>query len=183
MGVTIGYKGQTIASMDASGTKTLKTAGKYCEADILLNYRETLPSYRKYTGAITEDVVGSGAKALLLTSPDVAAHYADPTFKVAVTFMPNPETPYTVLQVTGYNVANQEPYRQSSMANAMQYTFREGNSVGSYTYNSIALAVSDTSNDGYVGRIRCDEQGHVYVWSGSVNYGVRRGDFVVEITW
>ena len=38
MGVTVSYKGETIASMNAGGTKTLKTAGKYCEGDITLGY-------------------------------------------------------------------------------------------------------------------------------------------------
>lgn len=36
--VTLTYKGSIIAEMDASGSKTLKTAGKYCEGDIGVNY-------------------------------------------------------------------------------------------------------------------------------------------------
>lgn len=36
--VTLKYKGDTIAELSASGNKTLETAGKYCEADILLEY-------------------------------------------------------------------------------------------------------------------------------------------------
>lgn len=36
--VTLTYKGSTIAEMDASGSKTLKTAGKYCEGDIGVSY-------------------------------------------------------------------------------------------------------------------------------------------------
>lgn len=36
--VTITYKGSPIATMDASGTKTLTTQGKYCEADIGVEY-------------------------------------------------------------------------------------------------------------------------------------------------
>lgn len=38
MGVDITYKGATIASMTDSGTKTLLTAGKYCEANIGIDY-------------------------------------------------------------------------------------------------------------------------------------------------
>lgn len=37
-GVTIGYKGNTIATIQGSGSKTLKTAGKYCEGDISVDY-------------------------------------------------------------------------------------------------------------------------------------------------
>ena len=36
--ITISYKGADIATMDASGTKTLLTEGKYCEDDITVNY-------------------------------------------------------------------------------------------------------------------------------------------------
>ena len=36
--ITIGYKGNTIGTMDASGTKTLQTSGKYCEDDIEIAY-------------------------------------------------------------------------------------------------------------------------------------------------
>ena len=39
--VTIEYKNATIAQMNASGTKTLKTSGKYCEGDITVDYVQT----------------------------------------------------------------------------------------------------------------------------------------------
>lgn len=40
--IAINYKGSSIATMDVSGTKTLLTSGKYCEADISIVY--TRPS-------------------------------------------------------------------------------------------------------------------------------------------
>ena len=36
--LTIKYKGNPIVEMTESGTKTLKTAGKYCEDDISVEY-------------------------------------------------------------------------------------------------------------------------------------------------
>lgn len=36
--ITIGYKGETIAEISASGTTTLGTSGKYCEDNITLQY-------------------------------------------------------------------------------------------------------------------------------------------------
>lgn len=36
--VTIKYKGSNIAEMNASGTKTVETSGKYCEGDITVEY-------------------------------------------------------------------------------------------------------------------------------------------------
>ena len=42
--VTITYKGNSIATMSASGTKTLLTEGKYCEDDITVDYTAPTPS-------------------------------------------------------------------------------------------------------------------------------------------
>lgn len=42
--VTISYKGSQIASMDASGIKTLLTEGKYCEDDITVSYTRYSPN-------------------------------------------------------------------------------------------------------------------------------------------
>ena len=36
--LTIKFKGQPIVELSESGTKTLKTAGKYCEGDITVEY-------------------------------------------------------------------------------------------------------------------------------------------------
>ena len=36
--LTIKFKGQSIVELSESGTKTLKTAGKYCEGDISVEY-------------------------------------------------------------------------------------------------------------------------------------------------
>lgn len=36
--LTIKYKDQPITELSESGTKTLKTAGKYCEGDITVEY-------------------------------------------------------------------------------------------------------------------------------------------------
>lgn len=38
--VNIAYKGASIATMDASGSKTLNTQGKYCEGDIIVQYTD-----------------------------------------------------------------------------------------------------------------------------------------------
>lgn len=38
--VTLKYKGATIGELSETGNKTIETAGKYCEADILLEYEK-----------------------------------------------------------------------------------------------------------------------------------------------
>ena len=42
-GVSLIYKGQIIAELDSTGKLSLKTAGKYCEADIGLSYVSQYP--------------------------------------------------------------------------------------------------------------------------------------------
>ncbi len=37
-GVNIEYKGESIAAIPDTGSKTIKTQGKYCEGDILVEY-------------------------------------------------------------------------------------------------------------------------------------------------
>ena len=56
MGVTVSYKGETIASMNTGGTKTLKTAGKYCEGDITLGY---VPDGITPTGSVSINANGT----------------------------------------------------------------------------------------------------------------------------
>lgn len=53
--VTLTYKGSTIAEMSDTGTKTLKTAGKYCEGDIGVSYVK--PSSGGTSGFWDEDTV------------------------------------------------------------------------------------------------------------------------------
>lgn len=61
MSVTIKYKGNTIASANTDTTKTLKTSGKYCEGDIVVeNVQDgitpsgTLPINKNGTHDVTQ---------------------------------------------------------------------------------------------------------------------------------
>ena len=51
--VDINYKNSKIAGMDASGTKTLLTEGKYCEDDIEVVYTKPTPSLQTKTATYT----------------------------------------------------------------------------------------------------------------------------------
>ena len=69
--LTIRFKGQPIVEMTESGTKTLKTAGKYCEDDISVEYAKPAGGDHTYqvghavsvlevnTGMFTSSAVGS----------------------------------------------------------------------------------------------------------------------------
>ena len=51
--VTISYKGAAIAALDAAGTKTLLTAGKYCEGDLTVAYDK--PTVKRTVTAVAAD--------------------------------------------------------------------------------------------------------------------------------
>lgn len=69
MSVNIKYKNNSIATLTDTGTKTLKTSGKYCEADIIVENTkdgggggiEVPTGYKVSTGSYTPSTEGAGA--------------------------------------------------------------------------------------------------------------------------
>ena len=65
--LTVKYKGQSIVEMTESGTKTLKTAGKYCEGDISVEYAKpaggggefVVSTVRRPTATIRTEAIGN----------------------------------------------------------------------------------------------------------------------------
>lgn len=76
--VTIKYKGSTIAEMSGTATKTLNTAGTYCEDDIAVEYAPRMKSY--------EITLAKSSGWVLLTTLDdeVLAHINDPNLIVSL---------------------------------------------------------------------------------------------------
>lgn len=74
--VEISYKGGTIATMNASGTKTLLTEGKYLEDDVTVEYtRPSAPSGTKNisitaNGTTTEDVTNYASAQITANVPN-----------------------------------------------------------------------------------------------------------------
>ena len=63
-GVTVSYKNDTILESNSSFTKALKTAGKYCDADILIEYVKSL---EVIPTTFYASVITSGTDALTFT--------------------------------------------------------------------------------------------------------------------
>lgn len=76
--VSIAYKGNTIAALDGTGSKTLKTAGTYCEGDIAVSYA---PRSRTYELTLAK---ASGWVLLTALDEDVLAHINDPVLTVSL---------------------------------------------------------------------------------------------------
>ena len=57
--LTIKFKGQPIVEMTETGTKTLKTAGKYCEDDISVEYSKPAGGGGGFAETIVTDVIAN----------------------------------------------------------------------------------------------------------------------------
>lgn len=88
--VTIWYEGSTIAELNASGTKTLSTSGKYCEGDIVVEYAkpeaeaEETANVKRWDITVSNGVPSSGAFLTLLTDPWLAANRSNPNLCVLI---------------------------------------------------------------------------------------------------
>lgn len=92
--VNISYKGSPIATMDASGSKTLNTQGKYCEDNITIQYTD--PEKPTQTKSVTpsesaQTVTPDSGKVLSSVSVDaIPSNYVGTgvTRKAAATYTP-----------------------------------------------------------------------------------------------
>ena len=74
MSVNVKYKDDTIANLSDTGTKTLKTGGKYCEGDILIDYVKP-----ESTG-----ITPSGTKSITTNGEHDVTNYAKANVNVPV---------------------------------------------------------------------------------------------------
>lgn len=129
--ITINYKGNAIATMDASGTKTLLTDGKYCEDDIEVVYVKpsgggsnsplvsstiSIPSSSKFISialprTVTNAVVLVEATNAALT---VLANSTSSSYEFVSGIFFYPTGDVTIGSKTGQNFGNFERYRPSA---------------------------------------------------------------------
>ena len=91
--VSIKYKGTAIAELNDSGTKSIKTSGKYCEDNITVEYVKPQAesgggssepiNCKILTFEVTSKISGKWGDKLIPADADIAAHRSDDTFGVA----------------------------------------------------------------------------------------------------
>lgn len=178
MGVTIGYKGETIASMSSSGSKTLKTAGKYCEGDIEVAYTESSTNSKCFKMTVAEAYADSQWHYFNNADADIAAHINDPTFVV------------TVMNVTDYDTDNSRTIgvtatnhqTNSASTNASYGMVLRTNSSGSTVYSACNKDVTVASPASGGSQICVTSDGRIGVY-GSTSYKWEAGSYVALCGW
>ena len=98
--ITIEYKGSTIATMDASGTKTLETEGKYCEDDITVSYTKPASDTYSYLGKNPVKVADYATQTIALSNTDFATWTPSTTY---TTIYASSDAGTAVLDTANYN--------------------------------------------------------------------------------
>lgn len=135
--------------------------------------------YRRYTGTITETVVGSGKYAVLAKSSDLAEHRNDESLMVIVKFEIEP-TAYTIVSIIAVN--STELWGIESALTGYQKTKRWDGSAARGV-GSVAVPINTDSPAG-VGCVQITEDGELRCYSNSTsNYAIRPCNYTVEVMW
>lgn len=170
MPVTIKYKGNTIAAIDADATKTLKTGGKYCEGDITVeNVRDGNPNSRKYIVTVDSDQTGT-FQLTTITDSDVLSHRSDEFASVLLEALFDIETSGVLWFLT--------KNRASNLINgSLGFRYKDG-AIGLITTWGGITASSLTQN----GQARIDANGKIYT-RGSETVPIKAGTYSITISW
>ena len=178
--ISINYKGNAIAAMDASGTKTLQTAGKYCEGDISVVYAKPVMSCQILEFTLASH---SAQNVTIGTLSDEAyAHIGDDNFCVAMINT----TPENVVNNDDYRlIAYNNPNQPAYQSNTAQYGV--GNRKVSTSVNVQNLACyyppKSTDNATSLGGIGKFWHNGKTLYYKSAGYYLGAGLYRVVITW
>ena len=205
MSVNIKYRGSTIAEITDNATKTLLTAGKYCDGNVdvvvdgqnldtsdatatpaNIEYGKTAYAdgkkltgtlrRKEYTGNIVSTVVGTNAYAVLVQDELLAAIRNEETLFVRVDFDIQP-TAYTILKSWGANSVGSVIPNQDYQITA-RYDVN-----AAYNPASNKVPVNTNSPTG-VGCLQITENGELRCYSNSTtNYAIRPCTYKAVVEW
>lgn len=125
--VEISYSGNVIASLSASGTKTLLTSGKYCEDDITVEY--VSPG-----GGVSISPMDHPVTIQNGTSSTKACGYVEYNATV-------------IISATSGNLASNASVTKTSMATDGTHFWVRANNTSSISYNGSPATFSKSGND------------------------------------
>ena len=181
--VEIKYKGASIAALDASGTKTLKTSGKYCEDDISVSYtKSAVPAetnHRHYEYDNPAAVSGSGNYITVVSDDETLKRVRSLDTLLVACRMSG--TVSCVKSCLGTNALNTYPI--INYINSCQSVLRY-NTDGVINENRTVNAVDDDTNiTAGSGRIYITPEGDLRIYGNTNSYPILAGKVTVEVIW
>lgn len=155
--VNINYKGSKIAGMDASGTKTLLTSGKYCEGNISVEYTRPsapTPSYQSKTKSYTPSETAQSETVTADSGYDALSQVAVSVGAVSSTYVGSGITrrSSTDLTASGATVTVPSGYYSSQASKAVTSGTAGTPTAtkGSVSNHSVSVTPSVTNTAGYI---------------------------------
>lgn len=173
-GVTIEYKGNTIATMQGESNKVLKTGGKYCEGDITVDY--VPEGAAEVKSKCYSMILNSTQTGEVVMNPngdsDIAAHYTDSTFIVGVIRKTETDVGGFLCAIGSNNNIRTGQTIYGSFARATNTAVSWGN---------VTKAVSTASNR-VAGSITVTSSGVISVY-GSTSVPLNAGEYLIMCSW
>lgn len=164
-----------------NGTKTLLTAGKYCDRNIDVNVAIRNGTHNRHYEVVNPTAFFGYDKYLTAVSADpVLAKVRDKKSLVVIYTTQNQE-PGCIKSVIATNELGRYPISAwKSRAQASLYL----NDDGSVSSNQAANAINDALLDGMgIGRVHIMENGDLRIYSGSSTKKVPAGAISIDVIW
>ena len=181
--VEIKYREASIAALDASGTKTLKTAGKYCEDDITVSYTKPAApaetNYRRYEYDNPAAVSGSGNYITVVSGDETLKRVR--SFDTLLVVCSMSGTVSCIKSCLGTNAMNTYPIRntETNCQSVLRHT-----ADGGVSTNSTPNAIDDDTNITVgSGRIYITPEGDLRIYGNTTSYPILAGKVMVEVMW
>ena len=168
--VTIKYNGSAIAEMSETGSKTLKTSGKYCAGNFAVEY---LPHFKIFTATIPTAVAAKDV-TLVTGDPDVAAHYTDEHAMVTIRKITNNDANGTaIILQTNHQFPKAYGYY-------MNYTAASG--INNAANINAPVGVGYVEDDG-VPYAKCTSAGNIIVHAQRMQNNFGGADYIITFSW
>ena len=181
--VEIKYKDAVIATLDETGTKTLKTSEKYCEDDISVSYtKSAVPAetnHRSYEYDNPAAVSGGGNYITVVSGDDTLKRVRSLDTLRVICFMTG--TASCVKSCIGTNAPGTYPFYDTkpTCQGVMRYT-----ADGGLSQNATVNAVDDDTNIIVgSGRIYITPEGDLRIYGNTASYPILAGEVIVVGLW
>lgn len=181
--VEIMYKGASIAALDASGTKTLKTSEKYCEDDITVSYTKPAApaetNHRRYEYDNPAAVSGGGNYVTVVSGDATLKQVRSLDTLLVVCRMTG--TASCVKSCLGMNKLNAYPILNAGIK--CQGVIRYNAEGGTNDNNTVNAVDDDTNITAGSGRIYITPEGDLRIYGNTASYPILAGKVIVEVMW